>query len=224
MMRCGRRCSSRTPTCSCCATATPRCTNATCRRWRPWCRRWPQPCFAAIQVRPARSSGTSAGVSTMREVDAAALLSFTRMPDLPLARRWMCARLRAAAAPPPVLAAMEVIPRHCFAPVRWRVGYAELSFWTGTAWMLSPATVARVAGALPELSGARVLEIGTGSGYQTALLSMLGAEVVSLDASQGCLSEARGRLKALGTPAVVEQSDGDAGYDGETRYDAIVVN
>jgi protein-L-isoaspartate(D-aspartate) O-methyltransferase len=90
--------------------------------------------------------------------------------------------------------------------------------------MLSPATVARVAGALPELSGARVLEIGTGSGYQTALLSMLGAEVVSLDASQGCLSEARGRLKALGTPAVVEQSDGDAGYDGETRYDAIVVN
>jgi len=158
------------------------------------------------------------------ELDAAALLSFVRMPDLPLARAWMCARL-GASAPPAVINAMAVIPRHAFAPHRWRVAYSDLALWTGATWMTPPGTVAHVAGALPNGRPRRILEIGTGTGYQTALLAALGHHVTTLDVSAPCVADARARLAALGaSKTVIEQANGlEASYGG-ARYEAIVVN
>jgi protein-L-isoaspartate(D-aspartate) O-methyltransferase len=160
----------------------------------------------------------------MRELDCAALLSFARLPDLPLARAWMCNRLGASTATR-ILAAMQAIPRHAFIPHRWRVAYTDLSLWTGATWMTRPRTVARVLAALPAVGGARVMEIGTGSGYQTALLAALGASVTSFEIAEPCTDQARRRLDALGAHDVVlRNEDGLAADSDGPLYDAIVVN
>ena len=160
----------------------------------------------------------------MRKLDATALLSFARVPDLPLARAWMCARLGPAIAAH-VLAVMHAIPRHAFIPHRWRVAYTDLALWTGATWMTRPRTVARVLAAFPALGGARVMETGTGSGYQTALLTALGASVTSFEIAEGCCAEARRRLKALGADDVaVRDENGLVAGSDSACYDAIVVN
>lgn len=159
----------------------------------------------------------------MPEVDAAALLSFTRLPDLPLARAWMCTRLRDAA-PSRVIDAMQALPRHAFIPPRWRVSYAELALWTGTTWMTAPRTVARILAALPDLEGKHVLEIGTGTAYQAALLFALGATVTSFEVLAKCAGEGRARLDALGANDVSVRNENGLAEAGDDGYDAIVVN
>lgn len=158
----------------------------------------------------------------MPELDGAALLSSEILPDLPLARAWMCARLRGAA-PSRVIGAMKVLPRHAFIPPRWRVAYAELALWTGTTWMTPPRTVARVLAALPDLTGKRVVEIGTGTGYQTALLSALGAAVTSFEVIAKCAAQARARIDAAGARNVVVR-DKNGLADDAGVCDVVVVN
>jgi protein-L-isoaspartate(D-aspartate) O-methyltransferase len=157
-----------------------------------------------------------------RDLDSAALLAHARVPDLPLARAWMCVRIGRAAAGP-AMDAMAMLPRHAFLPRRWRVAYTELALWTGETWMTPPRTIARVLRALPELAGLRVMEIGTGTGYQTALLAALGAKVTSFETSTACTDEARARLEALSASDVVLRNE-NAWDAHAARCDAIVVN
>ena len=76
-----------------------------------------------------------------------------------------------------------------------------------------------------ELTGSeRVLEIGTGSGYQAAILAQLAAEVISVERFASLAQEARERLAELGYDNVrVEVGDGSLGWPEDAPYDAIIV-
>jgi protein-L-isoaspartate(D-aspartate) O-methyltransferase len=160
-------------------------------------------------------------------VDTPGLLKLMGVPDLPLARSWMNEQLRAAGTSEDVLGAMTDVPRHGFAPsARWRVAYLDLDLWTGVTWMTRPRTVARVVDTLPRSERLRILEIGTGSGYQTAVLATaLRADVISFEISPACLKPAAERLRALGiTRAEVKLGNGLERGILPAEFDGIVVN
>ena len=71
--------------------------------------------------------------------------------------------------------------------------------------------------------GRRVLEVGTGCGYQTAVLAALGAEVFSIEILQALSDEAAARLAALGASARLFVGDGHRGLPDYAPYDAILV-
>jgi protein-L-isoaspartate(D-aspartate) O-methyltransferase len=127
---------------------------------------------------------------------------------------------------PRILAAMRELPRHLFVPrARWSEAYDDRPLPTAWGQTISqPYIVARML-ELAELEpGHRVLEIGTGSGYQTALLSRLVREVCSVERIHGLLEEARERLAAQGATDVrLLQADGTLGWREFAPYDRVVV-
>ena len=127
---------------------------------------------------------------------------------------------------PRVLAAITAVPRHLMVPEAWRTeSYKEAALPIGDGQTISaPAVVAAMTEAL-ELTGTeRVLEVGTGSGYQAALLSHLAASVVSIERVGRLAARARSALDALGVAnVVVYLGDGTLGRAANAPYDAIVV-
>lgn len=158
--------------------------------------------------------------------DAANLLASSAMFDLPLARAWMCEQLRAHGISDDVLSVMAEVPRHGFAPVsRWRVTYLNQDIWTGIAWLMSPRTVARIVDAIPRGQANSILELGTGTGYQTALLALTNKEVLSIEASPACAVYARGRLSALAVNNVrVTAANMLRVATLNVKFDAIIIN
>ena len=101
---------------------------------------------------------------------------------------------------PGVLAAMRRLPRHLFVEAEWRSrAYADCALPAREGQTISqPWIVARML-ELAELEpGLRVLEIGTGTGYQTALLAELAGEVYTIERIASLLDAARGRLTGMG--------------------------
>jgi protein-L-isoaspartate(D-aspartate) O-methyltransferase len=125
-----------------------------------------------------------------------------------------------------VLFAMDQLPRHRFVPAALREqAYSDRPLPIGFEQTISqPYMVALMLQAL-ELDGReRVLEIGTGSGYQAALLGLLAAEVYSVEIIPELARRARRELEGLGIDNVcVIDGDGTAGYPRARPYDAIVV-
>jgi len=124
-----------------------------------------------------------------------------------------------------VLAAMGSVKRHLFAPEDLRTRAYEdypLPISNGQT-MSQPYIVALMTELLRIKTGGKVLEIGTGSGYQTACLSELGCEVYSVEIFSE-LSKAAGlTLKNLGYPAVnIKTGDGRAGWPERAPYDGII--
>lgn len=127
-----------------------------------------------------------------------------------------------------ILRAMEGVPRERFAPPALSAHARRdiaLPLPCGQS-MTAPTTVAAMLGLLGVPAGARVLEIGTGSGYVTALLMHLGSgHVRSLERYAGLARAARDRLGGDLADATVEIGDGlDADAIGEGRFDRILVN
>jgi protein-L-isoaspartate(D-aspartate) O-methyltransferase len=121
-----------------------------------------------------------------KALDTRKLLTSVGMPDLPLARAYLAAILRADAVPAQIVTAMEQLPRHCFLPKhRWRIAYLDLTLHTAEGWLMRPRTIARAVSTLANNARGRVLEIGAGPGYQTALLAMLFEEVISVSGRDG---------------------------------------
>ncbi|MGU3539638.1 protein-L-isoaspartate O-methyltransferase family protein [Methylobacterium sp. A54F] len=120
-----------------------------------------------------------------------------------------------------VLRAMELVPRERFAPEAHRaLARRDLALpLPQGATMTAPTTVAAMLAALGVAEGARVLEIGTGSGYVTALLGQLGAVVTSLERYAGLAAAARAQFAR----ADIRQGDGLV-EAGEGPYDRILVN
>lgn len=126
-----------------------------------------------------------------------------------------------------VLAAMERVPRHEFAPERYRdQAYEDHPLPIGERQTISqPYIVAIMLNALNLSPTEKVLEIGTGSGYVTALLAELTARVISIERHESLAESARALLAALGYCNVnVVTGDGTRGFPETAPYDAIVVS
>jgi protein-L-isoaspartate(D-aspartate) O-methyltransferase len=126
-----------------------------------------------------------------------------------------------------VLSAMAEIPRHYFVPPEWRhQAYSEdVSIHIGEGQTISqPRVVAAMTEAAALTAEARVLEVGTGSGYQAAVLSRLVQFVFSVERIASLAREAKGRLDALGIENVsIKVMDGTLGWRAQAPYQAILV-
>lgn len=125
-----------------------------------------------------------------------------------------------------VLHAIRHVPRHLFVPegVRHRA-YDDAALPIGAGQTISqPYVQARYLELLALTGRERVLEIGTGSGYQTALLAMLAETVFSVERVAGLAQGARTALEAAGIRnATVLVGDGTLGWRPFAPYDAILV-
>jgi protein-L-isoaspartate(D-aspartate) O-methyltransferase len=127
---------------------------------------------------------------------------------------------------PPVLAAMRAVPRDAFVPeARQERPLLHRPLPIGHGQTISqPFIVALMTELLDLAPGARVLEIGTGSGYQAAVLAALGAEVFSIETIPALAERAREALTRAGFPQVrVRQGDGAAGWPEAAPFDAVIV-
>ncbi len=125
-----------------------------------------------------------------------------------------------------VLEAMQSVPRHLFVPAEYLFSaYADEPLPIGEGQTISqPFMVAAMADALSLEGGERVLEIGAGSGYQGAVLSLLAREVIAIEAQPRLASAARERLARLGYRNVqIEEGDGSLGWPAAAPYDSILV-
>jgi len=124
-----------------------------------------------------------------------------------------------------VLKAMETVPRHLFVPTEYLdQAYEDHPLPIGYGQTISqPYIVALMTEYLKIKPGDRVLEIGTGSGYQAAILAQLGAEVYSVEIVPELAQAADQRLKSLGYNVTVKQDDGYFGWEAHAPFDAIIV-
>ena len=127
---------------------------------------------------------------------------------------------------PSVLAAMSKVPRHEFVPERLRrVAYDDSPLPIGYGQTISqPYIVARMTELLCIQPGAKVLEIGTGSGYQAAILGELTTNVWTIEIIEPLAKSAADRLKRLGYEKLqVKFGDGYFGWAEHAPFDAIIV-
>ncbi len=125
-----------------------------------------------------------------------------------------------------VLHAFGETPRHLFVPEALRRrAYEDVALPIGNGQTISqPTTQARYLEALRLGGNERVLEIGTGSGYQAALLSRLAARVITIERIAGLAVRARAALGEIGAHVVqVVHGDGSLGWLPEAPYEAILV-
>jgi protein-L-isoaspartate(D-aspartate) O-methyltransferase len=133
---------------------------------------------------------------------------------------------RRGIASPRVLEALLSVPRHEFVPREFQAdAYADKPLPIGEGQTISqPFMVGAMTEAL-ELAGLeRVLEIGTGSGYQAAVLSRLAREVISVESHTSLALAAQERLVRLGyTNVHVHDGDGSLGFADAAPYSAILI-
>ena len=127
---------------------------------------------------------------------------------------------------PKVLEIMGRIPRHLFVEPSLRgKAYADYPLPIGEGQTISqPYIVALMTQILQVQPGERLLEIGTGSGYQAAVLAGLGAQVYTIEIRETLATQAALRLKEMGYGRVqVRYGDGYVGWEEAAPFDAIIV-
>jgi len=127
---------------------------------------------------------------------------------------------------PRVLDAMLSVPRHLFVPAEYVFkAYADEPLPIGEGQTISqPYVVAAMTDALSLGGRERVLEIGAGSGYQAAVLSLLAREVIAVETQPVLAAAVRERLMRLGYHNIrIEEGDGSAGWPTAAPYEAILV-
>jgi len=127
---------------------------------------------------------------------------------------------------PRLLAAFESVPRHLFVPEGYRyAAYDDGPIPIGHSQTISQPYIVALMTALLDLMGDEcVLEVGTGSGYQAAILGMLADEVHTVEFLPELASQADKLLKELGFDNVhVHVADGSLGWPGAAPYDGILV-
>jgi protein-L-isoaspartate(D-aspartate) O-methyltransferase len=125
-----------------------------------------------------------------------------------------------------VLDAMRRTPRHAFVPWQLRsLAYADRPLPIGYGQTISqPYIVALMTDLLRLAPGSRVLEVGTGSGYQAAVLAELGHEVYTIEIVPALARQAAARMSELGYDKVsVREGDGYYGWPDAAPFDGIVV-
>ena len=125
-----------------------------------------------------------------------------------------------------VLAAIEAVPRQVFVPIASRhAAYGDGPLAIGHGQTISqPYIVALMTCALELQGSERVLEVGTGSGYQAAILSHLAAEIHTVELIPELAARAKRVLRCLGCNNVsVHLGDGSVGWPAAAPYSAIIV-
>ncbi|MGN4151226.1 protein-L-isoaspartate(D-aspartate) O-methyltransferase [Burkholderia gladioli] len=177
---------------------------------------------AAQAKGPANAAGTAAGSAGKPAVAGALALTSERV------RERMVERLRAnGVTDTRVLVAMAAVPRHLFVdPGLAAQAYEDAALPIGHQQTISkPSVVARMielalAGRVPE----RVLEIGTGCGYQAAVLSHLTRDVYSIERVKPLFERAKRNLRPLRVPNIrLHYGDGRLGLPSAAPFDAIVI-
>lgn len=127
---------------------------------------------------------------------------------------------------PRVLDAMQHVPRHKFVPARQRhAAYIDSPLPIGDGQTISqPYIVALMTQLVDPQSHHKALDVGTGSGYQAAVLAELTKTVFSIEIVESLANEARDRLHTLGYPNIrVHHGDGYHGWQSEAPFDVIMV-
>lgn len=124
-----------------------------------------------------------------------------------------------------VLAAMRVVPRHLFVPevFRWRSYEDQALPITHNQTISQPYTVAFMTQELKAKAGDRVLEIGTGSGYQAAILAQMGCRVFSIERVYELHLKAKELLERLNYRVMCKWGDGSAGWNEFAPFKGMVV-
>jgi protein-L-isoaspartate(D-aspartate) O-methyltransferase len=125
-----------------------------------------------------------------------------------------------------VLRAFDLTPRHLFVPTAMRHrAYEDSALPIGNGQTISqPSTHAKYLELLALTGKERVLEVGTGSGYQTVLLSHLASQVFSIERVGSLVAQARDAIRAAEAPNVsLLSGDGTLGWREYAPYDAILV-
>ena len=127
---------------------------------------------------------------------------------------------------PQVLAAMAAVPRHMFVPQSQRSGaYEDHPLAIGHGQTISQPYIVALMSQLAKVKpGDKVLEIGTGSGYQAAVLAAMGVQVYSVEIVQPLAEQAAILLEQLHYDNVtVRHGDGYQGWPEHAPFDAVVV-
>ncbi len=127
---------------------------------------------------------------------------------------------------PKVLDAMRQVKRHLFVEKHLqKVAYSDHPLPIGEGQTISqPYIVSLMTQILNILPGEKVLEIGTGSGYQAAVLAKLTKNVFSIEIKKGLYEKAKERLKNLGYTAIkLKNADGYFGWSEYAPFDAIII-
>ncbi len=126
---------------------------------------------------------------------------------------------------PIVLDAMRAVPRHRFVPDRVvDLAYADHALPIGYGQTISqPYIVGMMSQALQAEPGDKVLEIGTGSGYQAAVLAAMGCEVYTMEIIPELAERATATLTELGYTVTVANADGYHGWEQHAPFDGIIV-
>ncbi len=124
-----------------------------------------------------------------------------------------------------VLDAMRAVPRHAFVPgLPFALAHADEALPIGHGQTISQPFVVALMTELADLGPAdSVLEVGTGSGYQAAILWHVAGLVHSVEIQPALARAARARLAALGYDVRVHEGDGRLGHAAAAPYDAILV-
>lgn len=124
-----------------------------------------------------------------------------------------------------ILDAMMRLPRHFFfEPIFVEHAYEDKAFPIGEGQTISqPYTVAFQTELLEVQKGDKILEIGTGSGYQAAILMMLGADVHTIEYNKKLYTKTRSFLPKLGFTPVFYHGDGSKGLPEQAPFDGIIV-
>lgn len=127
---------------------------------------------------------------------------------------------------PLVLAAMRKVPRHLFVPAKYvDEAYSDGPLAIGEGQTISqPYVVGSMTSHLHLTSKSKVLEIGTGSGYQTAILAEIAEKVYSVERIGTLLAQANKIFKSMGYKNIKTLlADGGGGWPEESPFDAIIV-
>ncbi|MCE7032579.1 protein-L-isoaspartate(D-aspartate) O-methyltransferase [Lysobacter sp. GX 14042] len=124
-----------------------------------------------------------------------------------------------------VLEAVRLVPRHLFVDEALATrAYEDTALPIGHGQTISqPWVVARMTELLLQVDPRKVLEVGTGSGYQAAILAALGLEVHTVERIGDLLRSARKRFRQLGLNVRSKHDDGRLGWEENGPYDAIIV-
>jgi protein-L-isoaspartate(D-aspartate) O-methyltransferase len=177
-----------------------------------------------------RSPVARAGIAALFSLVTALPAACARAPDAAAFRERREALVDAIAAggvrDSATLAALRAVPRHEFVPAEFAdLAYLDEPLPIGHGQTISqPGIVAVMTEALRPRPGLRVLEVGTGSGYQAAVLAQAGCRVHSIEIIEALADSARARLRRLGYGSVeVRHGDGYLGWPEAAPFDAIIL-